>query len=152
MDSGVYCRSGSSSRQLRRQRTGRRHRTASPAAPSKHLSAAAANQHAASAPSKHLSASAANDQSVRRHAAECPSLAWCRRAVYAASLWQSGIVHDAIAAAAYLKFHPATASEQQSATCHSRTQPQPHPHPQAQAAAGADDRFVELYTLICCFV
>lgn len=35
-----------------------------------------------------------------------PAVAECQRAVYAAFLWQEGLVHDAIASASYLKFHP----------------------------------------------
>ena len=40
-----------------------------------------------------------------RHALS-PSVALCLRAVYAAFLWHEGIVHDAMASASYLKFHP----------------------------------------------
>ena len=35
-----------------------------------------------------------------------PAVAECQRAVYAAFLWQEGLVHDAIVSASYLKFHP----------------------------------------------
>lgn len=35
-----------------------------------------------------------------------PSVAECLRAVFAAFLWHEGIVHDAMACASYLKFHP----------------------------------------------
>ncbi|XP_074101339.1 MYC binding protein highwire isoform X2 [Cotesia typhae] len=36
-----------------------------------------------------------------------PSVAECLRAVFAAFLWHEGIVHDAMACASFLKFHPA---------------------------------------------
>ncbi|PZC72264.1 hypothetical protein B5X24_HaOG211642 [Helicoverpa armigera] len=39
--------------------------------------------------------------------ARAPGQAECLRAVFAALLWHEGIVHDAIACAAFLKFHPA---------------------------------------------
>nr|XP_049693135.1 E3 ubiquitin-protein ligase MYCBP2 isoform X3 [Helicoverpa armigera] len=42
----------------------------------------------------------------RTHALS-PGQAECLRAVFAALLWHEGIVHDAIACAAFLKFHPA---------------------------------------------
>ena len=35
-----------------------------------------------------------------------PSLAQCMRAVFAAFMWHEGIVHDAMACASFLKFHP----------------------------------------------
>ena len=35
-----------------------------------------------------------------------PSVAQCLRAVYAAFVWHEGIVHDAMACASFLKFHP----------------------------------------------
>ncbi|XP_037071412.1 E3 ubiquitin-protein ligase MYCBP2-like [Pollicipes pollicipes] len=35
-----------------------------------------------------------------------PSVAECQRAVFAAFLWHEGVVHDAMACATYLKFHP----------------------------------------------
>ncbi|XP_064119634.1 E3 ubiquitin-protein ligase MYCBP2-like isoform X5 [Macrobrachium nipponense] len=35
-----------------------------------------------------------------------PSVAECMRAIFAAFLWHEGIVHDAMACASYLKFHP----------------------------------------------
>ena len=35
-----------------------------------------------------------------------PSVAECLRAIFAAFLWHEGIVHDAMACASYLKFHP----------------------------------------------
>ncbi|KAG7189537.1 hypothetical protein KM043_017228 [Ampulex compressa] len=38
--------------------------------------------------------------------ATCPSVAECLRAVFAAFLWHEGIVHDAMACASFLKFHP----------------------------------------------
>lgn len=34
-------------------------------------------------------------------------MAECQRAVFAAFLWHEGLVHDAMACATYLKFHPA---------------------------------------------
>ena len=40
-----------------------------------------------------------------------PAIAECQRAVYAAFLWQEGLVHDAIASASYLKFHPELSKE-----------------------------------------
>ena len=40
-----------------------------------------------------------------------PAMAECQRAVYAAFLWQEGLVHDAIASATYLKFHPELSKE-----------------------------------------
>ncbi|XP_045784545.1 E3 ubiquitin-protein ligase MYCBP2 [Maniola jurtina] len=44
--------------------------------------------------------------SVPRKHALSPAQAECVRAVFAALLWHEGIVHDAIACAAFLKFHP----------------------------------------------
>ncbi|CAG9781999.1 unnamed protein product [Diatraea saccharalis] len=41
----------------------------------------------------------------RKHAFS-PAQAECLRAIFAALLWHEGIVHDAIACAAFLKFHP----------------------------------------------
>ena len=38
-------------------------------------------------------------------------IAECQRAVYAAFLWQEGLVHDAIVSASYLKFHPELSKE-----------------------------------------
>ena len=35
-----------------------------------------------------------------------PAIAECQRAVFAAFLWQEGLVYDAMASASYLKFHP----------------------------------------------
>merc|ERR1740128_742652 len=35
-----------------------------------------------------------------------PSTAECLRAVFAANLWHQGLVHDAMACASFLKFHP----------------------------------------------
>lgn len=35
-----------------------------------------------------------------------PSSAECVRAVFAANLWHQGLVHDAMACASFLKFHP----------------------------------------------
>ena len=40
-----------------------------------------------------------------------PAVAECQRAVYAAFLWQEGLVHDALASASYLKFHPELSKE-----------------------------------------
>jgi len=42
--------------------------------------------------------------SVRK--AVSPAVALCMRAVYAAFLWHEGVVHDAMACASFLKFHP----------------------------------------------
>ena len=40
-----------------------------------------------------------------------PAMAECQRAVFAAFLWQEGLVHDAIVSASYLKFHPKLSKE-----------------------------------------
>ena len=40
-----------------------------------------------------------------------PAVAECQRAVYAAFLWQEGLVYDAIVSATYLKFHPKLSKE-----------------------------------------
>ena len=40
-----------------------------------------------------------------------PAVAECQRAVFAAFLWQESLVHDAMASATYLKFHPELAKE-----------------------------------------
>jgi len=40
------------------------------------------------------------------HKAVSPAVALCMRAVYAAFLWHEGVVHDAMASASFLKFHP----------------------------------------------
>lgn len=40
-----------------------------------------------------------------------PSVAECLRAVFAAFLWHEGIVHDAMACASFLKFHPNLSKE-----------------------------------------
>lgn len=42
---------------------------------------------------------------IRRQALS-PAVAECQRAIFAAFLWQEGLVHDAMASALYLKFHP----------------------------------------------
>ena len=43
-----------------------------------------------------------------------PTLAECLRAVFAAFVWHEGIVHDAMACASFLKFHPVLTKEQRS--------------------------------------
>ena len=48
--------------------------------------------------------------SVQRQALS-PAVAECQRAIYAAFLWQEGLVHDALASAVYLKFHPELTKE-----------------------------------------
>ena len=40
-----------------------------------------------------------------------PAVAECQRAVFAAFLWQESLVHDAMASATYLKFHPELTKE-----------------------------------------
>lgn len=40
-----------------------------------------------------------------------PSVAECLRAVFGAFLWHEGIVHDAMACASFLKFHPTLPKE-----------------------------------------
>ncbi|KAJ8666980.1 hypothetical protein QAD02_008642 [Eretmocerus hayati] len=40
-----------------------------------------------------------------------PSVAECLRAVFAAFLWHEGVVHDAMACASFLKFHPGLAKQ-----------------------------------------
>ncbi len=40
-----------------------------------------------------------------------PSVAQCMRAVFAAFMWHEGIVHDAMACASFLKFHPSLPKE-----------------------------------------
>ena len=43
---------------------------------------------------------------VSKRQALSPAVAECQRAIFAAFLWQEGLVHDAMASASYLKFHP----------------------------------------------
>jgi len=50
--------------------------------------------------------SPANAQQNKVKEAISPSVAECLRAVFAAFLWHEGIVHDAMACASFLKFHP----------------------------------------------
>ena len=40
-----------------------------------------------------------------------PAAAECQRAIFAAFLWQEGLVHDSMASASYLKFHPELTKE-----------------------------------------
>ena len=42
-----------------------------------------------------------------------PAVAECQRAVFAAFLWQEGLVNDAIVSATYLKFHPGERDKQE---------------------------------------
>ena len=49
--------------------------------------------------------------SVRPKQALSPAVAECQRAIFAAFLWQEGLVHDAMASASYLKFHPELTKE-----------------------------------------
>jgi len=48
----------------------------------------------------------ARGRSCPVHKAVSPAVALCMRAVYAAFLWHEGVVHDAMACASFLKFHP----------------------------------------------
>ena len=48
--------------------------------------------------------SSANKEKIKE--AMSPSVAECMRAIFAAFLWHEGIVHDAMACASFLKFHP----------------------------------------------
>ncbi|XP_076623337.1 MYC binding protein highwire isoform X2 [Colletes latitarsis] len=60
-----------------------------------------ASSHQSSNPSRTLNLS---KEKVKE--AISPSVAECLRAVFAAFLWHEGIVHDAMACASFLKFHP----------------------------------------------
>jgi len=55
-----------------------------------------------------------------------PSEAESLRATFAAFLWQEGIVHDAMACASFLKFHPNLPKE--GATVVTRRAPSPKPN------------------------
>lgn len=48
---------------------------------------------------------------VKKRQALSPAVAECQRAIFAAFLWQSGLAHDAMASALYLKFHPDVTKE-----------------------------------------
>ena len=48
---------------------------------------------------------------INKKKALSPAVAECQRAVYAAFLWQEGLVHDAMYSAAYLKFNPELTKE-----------------------------------------
>jgi E3 ubiquitin-protein ligase MYCBP2 len=48
---------------------------------------------------------------VIKRQALSPAVAECQRAVFAAFLWQEGLVHDSMASAVYLKFNPNTPSK-----------------------------------------
>ena len=52
---------------------------------------------------------------VAKRQALSPAFAECQRAVFAAFLWQEGLVHDAMASSLYLKFHPDTSKEDETA-------------------------------------
>ena len=63
-----------------------------------------------SEPEESLALQSISTSSVQRQALS-PAVAECQRAIYAAFLWQEGLVHDALASAAYLKFHPELTKE-----------------------------------------
>jgi hypothetical protein len=63
-----------------------------------------------------------------------PAVAECQRAVYAAFLWQEGLVHDAIASASYLKFHPELSKEMKRA----EQKPLPEKEEKVPEAKGED--------------
>ena len=65
-----------------------------------------ANSHQSSSPNRSLNLS---KDKVKE--AISPSVAECLRAVFAAFLWHEGIVHDAMACASFLKFHPTLPKE-----------------------------------------
>ncbi|CAB0038014.1 unnamed protein product [Trichogramma brassicae] len=50
-----------------------------------------------------------------------PSVAECLRAVFAAFLWHEGIVHDAMACASFLKFHPSLPKQPTTTTSQQQT-------------------------------
>ena len=52
----------------------------------------------------------------KKRQALSPAVAECQRAIYAAFLWQEGLVHDAMASSLYLKFHPLVVKEEELAT------------------------------------
>ena len=81
-----------------RQLRSKRERAASPAPRDK----------SAGPRSRSGSGSATMEQQPREPVKEAmsPSVGECLRAVYAAFLWHEGIVHDAMACASFLKFHP----------------------------------------------
>lgn len=71
------------------------------------------------------------------HEAMAPSVSHCIRAVFAAFLWHEGIVHDAMACASFLKFHPDIGKDVQKKRSEDSA---PLPSPDA---SGSDDRKVE---------
>ncbi|XP_048488841.1 E3 ubiquitin-protein ligase MYCBP2 [Plutella xylostella] len=63
---------------------------------------------------------------VRKQALS-PAQAECLRAIFAALLWHEGIVHDAIACAAFLKFHPSLPKHGARVVTRAPHQPPPRP-------------------------
>ena len=120
--------SSSSSRLLRRERSRRskRERGGSPArltSPVNHLGRGSRSTSTrltspvnhVSRGSRSLADTSRGNEAVRHsgrgrsspvHKAVSPAVALCMRAVYAAFLWHEGVVHDAMASASFLKFHP----------------------------------------------
>ncbi|KAF5304151.1 hypothetical protein FQA39_LY01936 [Lamprigera yunnana] len=78
----------------------RKDRTSSKVRPKRAISPTNMQQ----APSATTKVNYAGDESVKE--AMSPSVAESLRAVFAAFLWHEGIVHDAMACASFLKFHP----------------------------------------------
>ncbi|XP_019855060.1 PREDICTED: E3 ubiquitin-protein ligase MYCBP2-like isoform X1 [Amphimedon queenslandica] len=52
----------------------------------------------------------------KKRQALSPAVAECQRAIYAAFLWQEGLVHDAMASSLYIKFHPSVIKEEELTT------------------------------------
>ncbi|KPJ10308.1 E3 ubiquitin-protein ligase highwire [Papilio machaon] len=75
----------------------------------------------------------------RKHAI-CPTQAKCMRSIFAALLWHEGAVHDAIACATFLKFHPclprAGASVVTRGAAHVPPAPRPQRHSVEVASSG----------------
>lgn len=143
------CVFSSSSRLLRRDRSRRckRDRATSPAKPSSRTNHHRLSQRLTGAgrgEAVRPTGAHSSGETVRR--AQSPSVALCLRAVYAAFLWHERIVHDAMACASFLKFHP-TLPKDLPAEWRARwptSQAEPQPSTAAAATAATADRSVSL--------
>ncbi|KAH9488940.1 E3 ubiquitin-protein ligase mycbp2 [Bulinus truncatus] len=69
-----------------------------------------------------------------------PAAAECLRAVFAAFMWHEGIVHDAMACASFLKFHPDLTKEMSKFVKEKKTQPSIEPRRQRHATESSKDK------------
>ncbi|XP_055893471.1 E3 ubiquitin-protein ligase MYCBP2-like isoform X4 [Biomphalaria glabrata] len=69
-----------------------------------------------------------------------PAAAECLRAVFAAFMWHEGIVHDAMACASFLKFHPDLTKEMSKFVKEKKTQTNIEPKRQRHATESSKDK------------